>query len=52
MFIGFISRSSSFFDGCALVFLKFLGVDGWGPGGWFPLVLMTILAFCLGCSFA
>jgi len=28
---------------------NFIGVDGWGMEGWFLLVLMTILAFCLGC---
>jgi hypothetical protein len=33
-------------------FLNSLRVDGWGLGGWFPLVLVTVLSFCLGCSFA
>jgi hypothetical protein len=31
-------------------FQNFTEVDGWGLDGWFFLVLMTILAFCLGCS--
>jgi hypothetical protein len=35
-------------NGCALVFPKFLGVDGWGLDGWFLLVIIIILAFCLG----
>jgi hypothetical protein len=30
---------------------NFTGVDGWVLGGWFLLVLMTILAVCLGCLF-
>jgi hypothetical protein len=31
------------FNGCALVFPKFLEVDGWGLDGWFLLVIITIL---------
>jgi hypothetical protein len=29
---------------------NFTGVDGWALDGWFLLVLMTILSFCLSCS--
>ncbi len=28
---------------------NFIGVDGWGMDGWFLLVLIANLAFCLGC---
>ncbi len=31
---------------------NFTGIDSWGLDGWFLLVLLTILAFCLGCSLA